>query len=185
MRVSGVVLLAVLSVGLVANKCKNKKEDKKNEAKEQVTPAKTLSQRGFYDKAQDSVEDYPDSLIFRVQRDACFGTCPVDITEIYKGGYLVYTPMMHGVRDSISFARVSEEEIQVLYLSMHDINFFELPDSYDAQIPDLPGLRLYVKTEEGKSKEINVKSGTPEDLRPMLNRFGFLLKNIEDWQDLK
>lgn len=183
MRATKYVGIALLCLPLLAHKCGGGKKEKEVEKAVETSQESGGKLATFNDKALDKMESYPDSLILRLQRNACFGTCPVDITEIYASGYLVYTPMIHGVRENISSAWIGQDEIEVLRVTAKEVKFFEMEDKYDANIPDLPGSRFYV-TMDGKSKEVDVVSGTPEQIRPLLNRYNILLKNIENWKDL-
>ncbi|TXC81724.1 DUF6438 domain-containing protein [Luteibaculum oceani] len=185
MKIKSIALLLVLSLPLVAHKCGKHKNAEQEASTVKNEEAMLQKQRSFREKANDKPDSYQDSLAFRFQRDACFGTCPVDIIEIFKSGYLVYTPMIHGVRDSISTAVVSKEDLEILYHTVKEVGFYDLPNAYENYIPDLPGYRIYVNNLEGNKKEIDVKAGAPAELRPLFNRFSFLLKNLDTWQDLK
>ena len=97
----------------MAHKCGNK-HNSNQQAESQKTEqaaAQEADIHPYYKKVQENPSDYPDSLILRYERSACFGTCPVDVIEIFKSGYLAYTPFMHGGRDTISSAFIAQDEI--------------------------------------------------------------------------
>lgn len=175
------VLIALVSLPLLAPKCN---QDKKVASQEEaVQEAKPLVAISFADKAADKMENHPDSLIIRYQRNACFGTCPIDITEIYTSGLVVYTPRLNGLVEQASMSYLNEEQLTFLKAVIDENKFFELEDLYDANIPDLPGSRYFVKSAENK-KEIVVKSGNPQELRPIAREIVNILKEIEDWKAL-
>ncbi|MGB0166635.1 MAG: DUF6438 domain-containing protein [Luteibaculum sp.] len=168
-------LLLLLASPLMAPSCGE--EGKKQEA------AQPLTKKTFYQKAEDQAANYPDSLILRYQRNACFGACPIDITEIYNSGLIVYTPMKYGVQDSASYAYITEAEQNKLIGAAQEVDFFALQDEYDNGIPDLPGYRFFIRQGE-KAKEVTVKSGNPKEIRPLgdaLNRF---LKEKTGWKEI-
>ena len=186
MKSKYLLYLCVCSLGLMAHKCGNK-HNSKHEAETQKTEQAASQEADihpYYKKVQEKPSDYPDSLILRYERSACFGTCPVDVIEIFKSGYLAYTPFMHGVRDTISSAEIGQDEIDMLMATVDEMGFFDLQDKYDSNIPDLPGSKYFVR-KDGKTKFINVVSGTPEEIRPLIRRYGILLKNIPEWNDAK
>ncbi len=169
---------------LLAPKCnQNKKAAQENQAAAQQQAPQPLVAKGFTEKTAENVKSYPDSLVVRYQRNACFGSCPVDITEVYASGLVVYTPKIYGVTEKPSMARTNAETITQLKKTANEYQYFSLEDEYDSYIPDLPG-SIYYFNIDGQKKEVVVKSGNPKEISPIATALNKFIKGIESWTAL-
>ena len=85
------------------------------------------------------------SLQIRLQREACFGTCPSYMITVYGDGTVRYVGgrcvAVHGVKTE----HISQDTVLALINEFRDADFFSLLNQYNAGIVDAPSAELSLK----------------------------------------
>lgn len=108
----------------------------------------------------------PDDLVIKLERTACFGTCPVYTVTIDARGNVTY--------DGTSFVRVQGRQtdripvasVGKILETAARIGFFGLKDEYSALVSDLPSTFITI-TRDGRTKRIEDYFGAPDGLKEL------------------
>ena len=111
--------------------------------------------------------EYPDLLV-TIQRDYCFGSCPVYSAIISGDGIVIYTGKDFVKIKGERRYRISREKVKELMNEAIRVNYFSLKNSYteDEQgrsYTDLPSTTTSVRM-NGKSKQVYKYYGAPKEL---------------------
>ncbi len=96
----------------------------------------------------------PQSVVIRIERGPCFGTCPVYSMTLYGDGTVRYDGKDHvSVRGSQT-AVIAPEKVKELAGEIERSGFFNLRDFYtEVSVTDAPTVFLYIAV-DGKKKQV-------------------------------
>ncbi len=121
-----------------------------------------------------------DSLVFSLERGACFGTCPFYQLHIYKGGFATYNGLGHVERLGMHHGKVDQGTIDQLIKEAEIHGFFEMDDVYDSPVTDLPSTTITARR-NGTVKQVKGRIDPPESFRTLTSRIEAILAQV-DWQ---
>jgi hypothetical protein len=108
-------------------------------------------------------EAIPADLLIKLERTACFGTCPVYSVTIDAKGAVVF----EGTKSVGSPGRHTDNvSVAAVLATARRIGFFDLNDSYRAPIMDLPTTFVTI-TADGRSKRVEDYFGAPQGLKEL------------------
>lgn len=119
-----------------------------------------------------------DTLFAKIERGACFGTCPIYVLEIYKSGYAVYTGKRFTEKTGIFEAQVTADEMKQLLQKAEDIKFAEMNDVYDGKVTDLPSTTTSIVI-NGKLKTVYRRYNFPREILKFEELFDALIEAHE------
>lgn len=103
----------------------------------------------------------------RMERTACFGSCPVFDATLYENGLLIYNGKRFTYSLGCHYAIISKDQVKKLQAWFADANFWGLKDKYpeeDIAPTDLPGCVIFFNN--GKQQKTILDRGwkTPKTL---------------------
>ncbi len=158
--------IAVLAILLSLSSCKSKKEVETDEVtQEQVKPPRERT------------------LLFKMERTACFGTCPEDVSSFYSDGTIFYESTRYGIVEgrNVGYTDYGEELVE-LYVNNYSTDYEKKYD--DPRISDLPSTILTFYDEYETPYQIIMRANTPTELRTLERRLDEILKAIEKWENI-
>ncbi|MBI1278828.1 MAG: hypothetical protein GC179_11930 [Anaerolineaceae bacterium] len=72
--------------------------------------------------------------IITLQRDACFGTCPVYTVAAFEDGTIVYTGIAHVKQLGVQVIKADTLEVSVILQKAQALGYFDWQDSYTKQV---------------------------------------------------
>jgi hypothetical protein len=115
----------------------------------------------------------PQSVVIRLERGPCYGTCPVYGATLYGDGTVRYDGKDHVRVKGSQTAVIAPEAVKSLVEEIERSGFFSLNDAYtEVSITDAPSAVLYVATDE-KKKQVRHYQGdfkAPKILQVLENR---------------
>lgn len=117
----------------------------------------------------------PEKIVIRMERYACFGSCPVYSVEIRGDGTVIYTGKKFvRVKGTREF-KVPVAGVKWLVREFEKINYFSLAAEYvkvvnedgtETTVSDLPGTDTWISL-NGKTKSVYDYFGGPDSLREL------------------
>ena len=159
--------LVLASFALMAACKSSEKVSKTNPVKEEYTSASM----------------YGDSLFFYMERTPCFGRCPVYTLHIYPDGKMVYEGKQFSKLEGYYTTQVTKEFMNDLALYAKRISYFNLEDTYDAAVTDLPTTITEMWYKDQHHKIIN-RYGGPDELSKFQNFVDELISGISTWETI-
>jgi hypothetical protein len=115
----------------------------------------------------------PQSVVIRLERGPCYGTCPVYGVTLYGDGTVRYDGKDHVRVRGSQTAVIAPDAVRSLVEEIERSGFFSLNDAYtQVSITDAPSAVLYVGT-DGKKKQVKHYLGdfkAPKILQVLENR---------------
>jgi hypothetical protein len=99
----------------------------------------------------------------RMERSACFGTCPVYTLTVDGDGTVSYDGREHVRVHGSQTWRIAPDAVGALAREMEQAGFFKMKDSYTALVTDMPTTFITL-TIDGRSKRIQDYFGAPAAL---------------------
>lgn len=173
------VSLAIIGLGVISISCKSKKEVVQTETKS-ISSTSTTQSSSVRKSAV-----YPDSLLIRYERTACFGTCPVYVINVYNSGYATYEGKYHTKYMGMHYTMANLELIKGVIARANEVTFANYRDLYNDQAPsDLPWRILTIKTKQF-TKTVEDRGGVaPEELKELQGYVERIFAETE-WQAIK
>lgn len=115
----------------------------------------------------------------KMQKNPCFGKCPVYTLTIHKGGIATFDGRKFVEKYGIYTKVLSKKEYKKIKKAFNAANFWTLDDDYPSNISDLPKTRLSF-TKDGKTKTVVGDIRRPKvvkDLDKMMAEIG----NSDGW----
>ena len=115
----------------------------------------------------------PADTVIRMERTACFGTCPVYSVTIDAGGTVTYDGHEFVRAQGRQTARIAPSLVAGLLARAGRIHFFDMRDAYREvtkpdgsveTVTDLPTTIVNI-TVNGRTKRVEDYFGAPDDLR--------------------
>jgi hypothetical protein len=105
----------------------------------------------------------PVDLVIRLERTACYGTCPVYSVTIDGKGAVSFQGKAFVRAQGRQTDRIPLSSVAAIVATAKRIGFFELRNSYRAMITDLPTTFVTI-TMDGRTKRIEDYHGAPKEL---------------------
>lgn len=121
-----------------------------------------------------------DSLFFSLERTPCLGTCPAYRIRVYATGRATYEGISHVERKGPHQATLDRRVLETLLREAEAIGFFDLQDSYDRPVTDIPSTRLRMVSGT-RDKSILARTGVPPALKAFALKADSLLLPA-DWR---
>lgn len=116
----------------------------------------------------------------KLERTACFGTCPVYTVTIFSDGRIQYEGKEFVKEKGRRTGAISAREFSELAAKVEQIEFFKLQAAYRAPVTDLPTTIVTV-TRGRESKRVEDYFGAPK----RLHSFEELIeRTVKSWVDL-
>ena len=126
---------------------------------------------------QDAFGSATDSLFFSLERTPCFGKCPAYTVSIYRSGFAVYDGRTFAPRQGRYTGRVDVATMRTLLGKAEAIGYFDLQDSYDGPVTDLPSTITRIVSGR-RDKRILARYKTPPALKAFALEADTLLKDV-------
>jgi hypothetical protein len=90
--------------------------------------------------ASSHMPSHPDlnDITIKLERTACFGTCPIYSVSIYGNGTIHYEGIRFVETNGTKTYEISTEKIKELVSLVYETGYFSLDDRYEIQVTDLP-----------------------------------------------
>lgn len=108
----------------------------------------------------------PDSLVIRIEKTPCYGTCPVFQVSIYQGGYVLYEGKEFTDKKGKYYTFIEKEKLNEIIDFARTIKYFEMKEEYDCSATDLPSVIFYIAN-QGRKKQIISRCNPPEELKQL------------------
>lgn len=109
-------------------------------------------------------KEYANSIVLRLERTSCFGTCPVYTTVVYSDGSGLYNGRYHAKPEGKFTFKLTPSELATLLAKAESINYFKLDDVYEQPVTDMPTTYTYVNNGKER-KQIRNYRGAPAELK--------------------
>lgn len=110
-----------------------------------------------------------DTLFFSMERTPCFGQCKAYRIKVYRSGYATFEGRAHVELEGMHQGRVGRDTMEVLLKEAENAGFFELNDTYDSNVTDLPSSIIQV-IGAGKDKRVLARVGTPTSFKVLFEK---------------
>jgi len=115
-----------------------------------------------------------DSLFFFLERTPCFGACKAYRISVYRSGYARYEGRSNVEKEGMHEGRIGQDTLATLLKEAEAMGFFNLQDSYDGQVTDLPSTIVRIVTKD-KDKRVLARVGTPPAFKAYVEQVETLL----------
>jgi hypothetical protein len=105
-----------------------------------------------------------ESIFMTMERTPCFGKCPSYKITIFNTGNVRYEGFQFAEKQGKYTKKLSKKQLVEIATQLEIIRLFELKDTYDSKITDIPSCILTFNY-EGKRKKILDRDGAPSELR--------------------
>ena len=102
-------------------------------------------------------------VIISLERNACYGVCPVYKLTIFGNGKVVYKGIRFVNATGTKTYQISRDKIKELVGKFYEIDYFALKDKYDGPVTDAPATITSI-TIDGKTKRVVNYYGAPKKL---------------------
>lgn len=128
-----------------------------------IKPAEVIA-----DDAGSNRFSYPttDSLVIRIEKTPCYGTCPVFQVSIYQGGYVLYEGKEFTDKKGKHYTFIEKEKLNEIIDFARAIKYFDMKGEYDCNATDLPSVIFYIAN-QGRKKQIISRCNAPEELKQL------------------
>ena len=113
------------------------------------------------------------------EKTACFGTCPIYIAQIYEDGRMTFKGNRFVKLLGEHTLSMPLEDINSFQRMAKDINFFDLEESYDGNVTDLPSTITTI-TLKDKTKTVTARFETPANLNDLNKALHDKIMSIAD-----
>ncbi|MFT5970461.1 MAG: hypothetical protein ACI8ZO_000973 [Flavobacteriales bacterium] len=130
-------------------------------------------------KSQEFIE--LDSI--RFERTSCYGTCPTFIAMLYANGTMKYSGRVFVDHVGLYTANINKSVLKETLLIMKQFKFFNMEESYDGQITDVPSTITEFWHGDTYKKVINRVNG-PTELKTIEKHLDYIIEKATDWKQL-
>lgn len=114
--------------------------------------------------------------VITLERQACFGMCPIYSVQVYADGRVVYNGENHVEVTGEQTAQIEPEQVELMLNTIETLGFFEWDEAYDTMyVTDMPSV-ITSATLNGTTHRINRYGGD--------NTAPIALAYLEYWIDL-
>jgi Domain of unknown function (DUF6438) len=112
-------------------------------------------------------------ILITIERESCFGSCPVYSAQIYADGTVIYVGISDVKVKGERRHKISETKVKELIAAFERINYFLLKDKYQSDengmsMTDLPTTTTSISI-EGKQKKVVNYYCAPKELDELEN----------------
>lgn len=126
-------------------------------------------------------EKYTGELFFKMERSACYGRCPVYEVTITPSGEVTYLGKHFVELEGLYKAQVSEAFLAEIAAYAKRINYFELEESYDSPITDIPSTKTEIWMQDQHHAVYN-RYDAPKGLNDFQDFVEEKVNSIEGWE---
>lgn len=119
-------------------------------------------------------------LVIKMEKEGCFGKCPVYSLSIYKGGYTVFVGTENTFKLGTHALTLSKDKYKELMAEFKSADLFQYEDYYETKIPDLPTVKIYYK-EKDREKTIVGKRERPEAVHKLQFQLEQIAESRNGW----
>lgn len=131
-------------------------------------------------KTERPAPNYPDTLVFRMERTPCFGQCPTYTINIYQSGWSLLEGKQFFDYEGFYTTKFTEEDlIQIEKLALK-YGYHKMDHVYDAPVTDLPSTTTIVNTESMNNWVYN-RMNSPDELRSFERDMETMIKD-KQWK---
>ena len=117
-------------------------------------------------------------LLFELETTSCYGTCPVLNMQIYSNGTAILQGKEHMDKIGKFKSNIDKEKLNEIITSFENASFFELKDSYQSTVLDLPTKYIsYYKN--GETKKIMAYDKIPKVVTNLITELKQLVDTLE------
>ena len=121
-----------------------------------------------------------DVILAQIKRDACFGTCPVDLITVYEDGNVEYKGIKHVKNLGTHTAQLNESQLAQLKSMIEGTSWHKLKSKYiHEHVSDLPS-RLLTMADELK---IRYQLDQSPDVLVELDKYIYEMKDDLGWSE--
>lgn len=150
----------------------------KNEA-ESSKPLEKVKQKEQA-KPERPAPNYPDTLVFRMQRTPCFGQCPTYTINIYQSGWSLLEGKQFFDYEGFYTTKFTEEDLIQIENLAKKYGYDKMDHVYDAPVTDLPSATTIVNTESMNNWVYN-RMNSPDELRSFEREMETMIKD-KQWK---
>ena len=150
----------------------------KNEA-ESSKPLEKVKQKEQA-KPERPAPNYPDTLVFRMQRTPCFGQCPTYTINIYQSGWSLLEGKQFFDYEGFYTTKFTEEDLIQIENLAKKYGYDKMDHVYDAPVTDLPSTTTIVNTESMNNWVYN-RMNSPDELRSFEREMETMIKD-KQWK---
>lgn len=126
------------------------------------------------------------NVIIRMERSACYGTCPVYSVTVYGNGSVIFEGKQYVEKEGTVSYAVPKEDVRMLVDEFYSIDYFGLKEKYAEkctltgcmQVSDGPTTTTWF-TVNGKVKTVRDYFGAPDKLVELENNIDAVAKTGE------
>ncbi len=112
-------------------------------------------------------------ILITIEREACFGSCPVYLAQIYTNGTVIYKGKDFVKVKAKRRYKISKDKVRELIKAFEQIKYFSLKDNYQSDekgmsVTDLPTTITSISL-DGKQKKVVNYYGAPKELDELAN----------------
>jgi hypothetical protein len=131
-------------------------------------------------KPERPAPNYPDTLVFRMDRTPCFGQCPTYTINIYQSGWSLLEGKQFFDYEGFYTTKFTEEDlIQIENLALK-YGYQKMDHVYDGPVTDLPSTTTIVNTESMNNWVYN-RFNSPDELRSFERDMETMIKD-KQWK---
>lgn len=116
--------------------------------------------------------------IIEFKKTVCLGACPVYSVKIYDNGYISYIGESHVPIIGQKSGYINKEDLDRIIIKADAIDFFNLDNTYDGNVTDLPSTFITINL-NGKKKTVHARYEYPDQLSDLMSLVhDIIIKNI-------
>ncbi len=106
-----------------------------------------------------SAQETDSDVVFRLEREACFGTCPAYSVQIHADGTVIYDGLQHVDEEGERVSEIDPETVAYMLERFEALGYFEWDETYtDISSDNMPYVTTSV-TKEGETHTIQRYTG--------------------------
>jgi len=117
-------------------------------------------------------------VMITIERESCFGGCPVYAARIHTDGSVVYVGVRFVKEIGERRFKISQQRIRELIQAFEEINYFSLKNTYGMSGTDLPTTTTSICLKGKRKKVVNYYFAPPKELERLEDK-------IEELADLR
>jgi len=127
----------------------------------------------------------PKTEYVRMERTACFGTCPSYVVEVYKDGMVRYTSVHYTEYEGVYEKNLGAEKTMEVLKQFDEYRVDTCQNEYPQIIADLPGIINYIKYANGNKKHIYQAHFGPDFLKTLARNIDSISQVNTSWKKVK
>jgi len=142
--------------------------------------SKKIKQETKQEEVADKTAVNSDVILAQIKRDACYGTCPVDLITVYEDGHVEYKGVKHVRNLGIHTAQLNESQLTQLKSLMEGSSWHKLKSQYIREyVSDLPSRVLTMANDI----KIRYQLDQSPDILVELDKYIYEIKDDLGWSE--